>query len=93
MRQRVLPCWNFDANAAGADGIIVEIRATMNRDGTVADAEVANAGQYPGNSVYRSASESARRAILNPRCQPLPLPADRYDEWRDILFVFDPRDL
>jgi len=32
------------------------------------------------------------RAVMNPRCQPWPLPSDRYTGWRTITFNFDPRD-
>jgi len=28
----------------------------------------------------------------NPRCQPWPLPAENYDNWRTLTFNFDSRD-
>jgi hypothetical protein len=45
-----------------------------------------------GNSYTRAASEAARRAIY--QCQPYRLPADRYNQWREINPLrFDPRQM
>jgi len=40
----------------------------------------------------RLAANAAYRAIMNPRCQPWPLPAEKYDSWRTLTFNFDSRD-
>ena len=37
---------------------------------------------------YRTAAESARRAVRV--CEPLPVPPKKYDIWRDIYLTFDP---
>jgi hypothetical protein len=37
--------------------------------------------------------EAARRALLDPRCNPLPLPRERLAALRDAVFRFNPRDL
>ena len=37
--------------------------------------------------------EAARRALLNPQCNPLPLPKDRLEALRNTVFRFNPRDL
>jgi hypothetical protein len=46
-----------------------------------------------GDPFYRAAAESALRAVLNPRCQPLKLPADKFDQWQTMSLSFNPKDL
>lgn len=64
----------------------------MNRDATPVRAEVLDKARYASDGKFRSAADSAYRTIMNPRCQPWPLPAEKYDSWRTLTFNFDPRD-
>ena len=57
-----------------------------------AKAAVQDTGRYHNDPVFRAAADAAHRALMNPRCQPWPLPSDRYNGWRTITFNFDPRD-
>lgn len=90
VRQKIRPCWNTIGGAREAP--IVTLVVQMNQNGTPIDAEFKDRGRYNNDPVYRSAADSARRAILNPRCQPWPLSPDKYNSWRTITFNFDPRD-
>ena len=63
----------------------------MNPDGRVRSASIVDTARATGDRFYRTMAESALRAVLNPRCQPLRLPADKYDEWRVMVLNFDPR--
>ena len=90
VRQKIRPCWNSVAGAKEAP--IVTLIVQMNQDGTPVNAEIQETGRYNGDPVYRAAAESAWRAIMNPRCQPWPLPSDKFNAWRTITFNFDPRD-
>lgn len=38
---------------------------------------------------FRIAAEASMRAINNPECSPLNLPAGKYDQWKEINFTFD----
>ena len=38
---------------------------------------------------FRTAAEAAMRAVNNPDCSPLLLPADKYEQWKEINFTFD----
>ena len=90
--QQLMPCWNVPAGARDAKDLSVRVRATVNRDGTVGQAVIVDQGRL-GDPLYRAAAESARRTFFNPQCAPLKLPADKYEVWKDLDVVFDPRDL
>jgi len=64
----------------------------MRQDGTVVDAWVVDRGRYESDASFRSAADSAMRAVKNASCQPWPLPASTYDRWQEITMNFDPRD-
>jgi hypothetical protein len=90
VRSKIRPCWLSPGGAREAP--IVTLTVQMNQDGTPVKAEIQDGGRYRSDPVFRAAADSAYRAIMNPRCQPWPLPADRYNGWRTITFNFDPRD-
>ena len=69
-----------------------EFRVSMNSDGTVRSATLLNTDQL-SDPFFQAAADSARRALLNPRCQPLKLPADKYDQWQTFTITFDPKDV
>jgi outer membrane biosynthesis protein TonB len=91
IRRQIEACWNIPAGARDAQDMTVQIRAIMNPDGRVRRAEIVDMARVSRDSFYRSMAESARRAVMNPRCQPLHLPVEKYDEWRVLLLNFDPR--
>ena len=89
----VTPCWNVPAGAKNAANLAVLIRLDMRPDGTVNQASIEDQARYMSDQFYRTAAEAARRAVLNPRCNPIKLPPEKYEFWRDIVINFDPRDL
>ncbi|MEO8557583.1 MAG: hypothetical protein ABI439_00870 [Rhodospirillales bacterium] len=93
IRDRIRPCWNFPAGAKDADQLLVSIDVQMNPDGTVREARIVDTGRMMSDAYYRSAAESALRAVLNPACQPLPLSPEKYNTWKSMTLRFDPRDL
>lgn len=93
VRDKVRPCWNFPAGAPNPEQLAVVIELQMNPDGTVRDARIAGNPRLGSDPFYRAAAEAALRAARNPRCQPFPLPADKYNSWKNLEFNFDPRDL
>ncbi len=46
-----------------------------------------------GDADFRAAAESALRAVLNPRCHPFALPREKYDSWKTMTLVFDPKEM
>jgi hypothetical protein len=73
--------------------LIVEVLIDVNQDRTVANADIVDKARYASDSFFRAAADAAVRAVRNPRCSPLILPADKYDQWKRIDFTFDPRDM
>lgn len=93
VREKLRPCFNPPFGAKEKPDLAAEIRVVMNRDGTVQQARVVDAGQYAGDQIYRALADAGMRALHNPQCSPLPLPADRYDMWQTIVFPFSIRDM
>ncbi|MEM8536810.1 MAG: energy transducer TonB, partial [Pseudomonadota bacterium] len=82
-------CWNVDPGSVAAR-VIVEVGFSLNRDGTVIGNSVELLSSDGDPSATDTAFQAARRAIL--RCQSggYQLPADKYDQWREVVITFDP---
>lgn len=92
IRFQIQQCWSVPAGARDAENLVVRIRVFLNPDGSLARAPEIVDGGSPGNTFYRTAAESARRAVL--KCSPLKnLPVDKYQRWREITLTFNPRDM
>jgi hypothetical protein len=92
VKQQIEQCWDVPAGARDAADLMPEFRVTMNPDATVQSAELINTARY-GDPTFRAAADSARRALLNPRCSPLKLPLDKFSEWQTFTITFDPKDV
>jgi outer membrane biosynthesis protein TonB len=92
IRDHIRPCWNFPAGAKNAEELFVLIDVQMNPDATVREARISSSSQL-SDPYYRSAAESALRAVLNCGRQPLPLSPEKYNTWKSMTLRFDPRDL
>ncbi|MHB1219410.1 MAG: cell envelope integrity protein TolA [Alphaproteobacteria bacterium] len=93
VRQQIKQCWNVPAGAKDIQNMVVEIRMQLGPDGAVQRVEPRDPGRMGSDPFYRTLAESAMRAVLNPRCNPLKLPSDSYDIWRDMTLTFNPKDL
>lgn len=92
VRRQISQCWNIPAGARDAKDLIVTIRATVAPDGRVTSARIEDLSRM-GDPFYRAAAESAQRAMLNPNCQPLKLPPQKYEQWKDLRIDFNPKDM
>jgi hypothetical protein len=93
IRQKIRKCWLVPAGLKGAKDMIVDIKMEIAKDGTVVKAEVVDTGRMAQDTAFRTAAENARRAVLDPQCNPLPLPADKYEQWKDLETSFNPKDM
>ena len=93
IRKQVEDKWQFDIGAKDAGSLQVRIRFSLNPDGSLRQQPeiVDTARMYlPGQESYRSAAESARRAVL--KAVPFQLPPGDRDKWsQEIILIFDPR--
>ncbi len=91
--KQVTPCWNINPGSKGASSLAVVIRMQMNPDGTVQSASIEDQERYSSEPFFQSAANAAKGAVLNPRCNPIKLPPDKYQVWRQIVINFDPKEL
>lgn len=91
IRRQIEACWSIPAGARSAENLVVAIRVWVNPDGRVARAEILDRARMGADPFFRSAAESAMRAVLNPRCSPLRFPPRKYEEFKVMVLNFDPR--
>lgn len=92
LRRQLAQCWNVLPGARDADDIVVALSLTMNPDRTIQRAVVKDQARL-SDPFFKAAADSALRAVRNPRCSPLELPAFKYDQWKEMTIRFDPKDM
>ncbi len=93
IRQKIRKCWIVPAGLKGAKDMVVDIKMEISPDGTVKNAEIVDKARMAQDNGYRTAAENARRAVLDPECNPLPLPKEKYEQWKDLEMSFNPKDM
>ena len=93
VRNAVKPCWIVPAGAKNAHNLNVEIKVVLSRGGNVQHAKVNNWGQLKRVGFGNVAGESALRAVLDKECQPWNLPAQGYENWKDMTLTFNAREM
>ncbi|HWA44728.1 MAG TPA: energy transducer TonB [Hypericibacter adhaerens] len=92
IRRQLAQCWNIPAGARDAENLAVEIRVMFNPDGSVARAEIVDTSRMASDTFYRTAAESAYRAVLT--CSPLQrMPVKKYNTWKIVTLNFDPKEM
>ncbi len=95
IRAQIEQCWIVPAGARYAEDLVVRVRIFLRPDGGLAQPpQVVNSLRMntPGEEAYRTAAESAVRAIM--KCEPFQnLPVDKFDRWQEIELNFDPRSM
>ena len=78
-------CWAIPVGAKAA----ATVRFSLNRDGSLAGAPT-----LVKTTTYAQSQAVAESALLAvQRCAPFKLPADKYELWKEVEVVFDPRDV
>ena len=88
-------CWNVNAGVERADEIVVEIKAWINKDGTVRDVKIMNSMSIIS---FNTVAESAKRAVYVCNNKGLDSPfrilaekySDHYGDWKEISLRFSP---
>ncbi len=81
-------CWFFDAGAQGAGQMTVDVHVVLAPDGSVKSVQADAGSRYTTDPVYRSFVEATVRAVW--KCNPLHVPLDKYNAWKELLLHFDP---
>lgn len=93
LRYQLSQCWSIMAGAMNSEDLAVEVRVVVNPDRTVRSAKILDQYRYNSDPFFRAAADSAVRALNNPKCTPLNLPPEKYDNWHEMTINFDPRDM
>ena len=82
---------NFPINELNQIGSLTTYRSEikLNPDATVQSATLVKTDLSMNNPNHHAIVDSALRAVRNPKCSPLKLPLDRYDQWKSISIRFD----
>lgn len=94
LKNQIRPCWSPQVGAPRAEELIVDFDLFLNPDGSVAQAPQLTASsraQAASDPYTKAAAAAALRAIY--QCAPYKLPQDRYSDWREITFRFDPHEM
>lgn len=89
-RENLNKCWVNPNRLKGAKDMTVDIKTEIAPDGTVKKAEIVDKARMAQDSEYKEAAENARRAVLDPKCNPMPLPKEEYEQWKDLEISFNP---
>ncbi|MEG9861195.1 MAG: cell envelope integrity protein TolA [Parvularculales bacterium] len=93
IKTQMARCWAVPRGAPDTETLVVTIKIFLKPDGYLAAApESLDKDRLAlGNSYFRSAVETAIRAIR--QCQPfdLSINVDKYKDWREMVLRFDPR--
>jgi hypothetical protein len=93
LRRQISQCWNMPVGAKEAENLAVEVLIEVNPDRTVREVHIVDEMRLATDRYFRAAAESAVRALRSPKCTPLALNPDKYEQWKVIRFNFDPRDM
>lgn len=93
IRQTIRKCWHFPAGLKNAEELVVDIKMSLDPDGNVKTAEVVDKKRMKNDPNFKVAAEYAHRAVLDPECNPLPLPKEKYEEWKELELSFNPKDM
>ena len=84
-------CWTAPAGALIEKGMVVKITANVKPDKSVLyeTVRILDTNISKTNPFYGPITESAMRTLLNPECNPLKLPDNKYDLWKKLTIKFD----
>lgn len=90
----VKQCWNVGALSTDALRTVVTVGVTMGQDGVPDSGSIRMIGYEGGDeTAAQQAFEAGRRAIVRCARGGYPLPAEKYDQWREIEIVFNPENM
>lgn len=89
--QQIYRCWTPPIRADKSRAVVVRLNVHLNIDGGLAEAPTLVDQLDTGDPFVREAVTWATKAVTD--CAPYRMPAAQYDEWKNVVIVFDPRSL
>lgn len=87
-------CWKIGTLSSEALNVTVTVAFSLNRRAEpLTHTIVLKSYTGGGESAAQSAFAAARRAIIECGTRGLPLPPEKYAQWRDLEFSFNPREM
>ncbi len=96
IRERLRPYWSPPIGARDAQNIVVEATFDLTIDGIVQNPTIVDSGRMMTDSFFRASAEAVLRALRNPNftLKGAPqFPADKYEHWKHVSMLFNPRDM
>ncbi len=87
LRSQITRCWVIPQGWTSPREVTVSIRFQLKPDGTVAG--MPEVVEYPASQYGPVAGDNAIRAVM--QCGPYALPAEKYDQWKDVQLRFTPQ--
>jgi len=86
---QIIPHWVVTGGVKNAETLIIRVRIKVKDNGEVpaSSIEILDKDRYNSDSVFRSAADSAKRAIL--KASPLKIPAEKMHLFRDFEINFN----
>ncbi len=89
IKSQLASCWRLPGAGGGTETPVVTLRWKLRPDGGL-DGEP-SVKSAPADALGQAAADAALRAVRG--CQPFRLPPESYEGWKDIEWVFDPRQM
>ncbi|MDC1338075.1 cell envelope biogenesis protein TolA [Pelagibacteraceae bacterium] len=92
LQAQILVCWSIPLGLPYVpDDMLVKIELNLRPDGQIEKMEMLDHAKMntPGKETFKTIAESVMRALRNPLCNPLRMPATGYERWKKIIFNFD----
>jgi hypothetical protein len=86
LRSQITRCWVIPTGWTAPREVTVSVRFQLNLDGSVAG--MPEVVEYPASQYGPVAGDNAVRAVM--QCGPYALPAEKYDQWKDVQLRFSP---
>jgi len=86
LQNQMQRCWNPPVGVANAASLNVKVEVRFNLNGQLQAAPVV---LNSGGEGFDVAANAAVRAVQ--QCQPYDMPAEKYDNWQQVIVNFDPQ--
>lgn len=92
LRRKIEACWTLNGLSGNesAKKVVARVEFRLTRDGEI-DGTVQSEASGSDAGMNRTFKNSVRRAVIS--CAPYRLPADKYENWADVVFNFSLKDM